>query len=253
MSHLQENTNSKRVGLLTLPLSNNYGGILQMIALNEVLKQEGCEPVLRDKQPRFMTLREQILVLLGRIPMQNLRGARGRALAARKHRSFYQIYLGLRTAPVTTSRDIERELERLGVSTVVVGSDQVWRLGYQKDAEELNYFLDFGGPGLQRVSYAASFGHGKWTDPSRSKEIADCIARFDAVSVREQSGQTICSDEFKRHDAKLVLDPTLLHDAEYYRKFLTPTTASSGVCLPHGALLVLYAPSLPLPLCDYLA
>ena len=38
MSHLQENTNSKRVGLLTLPLSNNYGGILQMIALNEVLK-----------------------------------------------------------------------------------------------------------------------------------------------------------------------------------------------------------------------
>lgn len=218
-----------RVGLLTLPLSNNYGGILQMIALYEVLKQEGYEPVLIDKRARYRTLREQILDLLGKIPMQNLRGARGRALIARRHRSYFESLVDERTAPVWTSQDIEKELQRLGISTVVVGSDQVWRLGYQKDAAELNYFLNFGSADMRRVSYAASFGYSVWPDLEKTDDIRACLARFNAISVREESGRTICAETFKRDDAQRVLDPTLLLDPDYYRKLIEPRTAPPGV------------------------
>ena len=35
----------KRIGIVTLPLHVNYGGILQAYALQEVLRRMGCEPV----------------------------------------------------------------------------------------------------------------------------------------------------------------------------------------------------------------
>lgn len=226
---MTKSAETNRVGLLTLPLSNNYGGIVQMIALTEVLRQEGCAPVLIDKRARFRTAREHVLSLLGKIPGQNLRGARGRALVAQKHRAYFDSVIAERTAPVWTGRDIDRELARMGISTVVVGSDQVWRLGYQKDASELNYFLEFGPPGLRRVSYAASFGHGQWPASDQTQAITDRLARFDAVSVREQSGQTICRDVFNRDDAELVLDPTLLLDPEHYLSLPSVKTKPSGV------------------------
>lgn len=220
---------STRVGLLTLPLSVNYGGILQMLALHDALKQEGFEPVLLDKRARFRTAREVILSWLGRIPMQDLRGARSATLAARKHRKYFEQRVDLRSRPVKSGRDIERELARLGLSSVVVGSDQVWRLRYQKDADELNYFLNFGDDALRRVAYGASFGHGHWDGSERTAEIRTCMSRFDAIAVREKSGQAICSEVFGRGDAAFVLDPTLLHDTAHYRAMLEPVEARPGV------------------------
>lgn len=226
---MAEFKHTNRVGLLTLPLSNNYGGILQMIALHEVLKQEGFEPILIDKKARFRTAREKILNFLGMLPMQNFRGARGRAINARRHRRYYESLVGKRTVPVWTTRDVEKEIERLGISSALVGSDQVWRMGYQKDADELNYFLDFGNANLTRVSYAASFGHGSWVLSDKTTEIQRCLSRFDAVSVREKSGQTICSEVFMRDDAELVLDPTLLLDSDYYLSLMLPKVRSPSV------------------------
>lgn len=212
----------KRVGLLTLQLSTNYGGILQMLALHDAIKQEGGDPVVLDKRARPETLRARLSPILARIPMQDLRGIRSKAMTTRAHRRFFESHIDQISRPVHSSTDIEQEIERLGISTMVVGSDQVWRMDYQKDGNELNYFLDFGGKKLRRVAYAASFGHGNWIFPARTEEIRDRLSRFDAISVREQSGQTVCAEVFGRDDAQFVLDPTLLHDAEYYGMMMAP-------------------------------
>ena len=34
---------SKKIGLLTLPLTDNYGGIIQLTALNNYLEEQGYE------------------------------------------------------------------------------------------------------------------------------------------------------------------------------------------------------------------
>ena len=42
-----------RIGILTLPLHTNYGGILQAYALQTVLERMGHEAVVIDKQYTF--------------------------------------------------------------------------------------------------------------------------------------------------------------------------------------------------------
>ena len=43
------------------------------------------------------------------------------------------------------------------------------------------------------------------------------LGKFDAVSVREESGVRMCSEWFECEDAAHVLDPVMLLDAECYK------------------------------------
>jgi hypothetical protein len=55
-----------KIALLTLPLTNNYGGILQAWALKEVLEQLGNKVHLLNIQPliKFSTLASVFITLL---------------------------------------------------------------------------------------------------------------------------------------------------------------------------------------------
>ncbi|EQA1694824.1 polysaccharide pyruvyl transferase family protein, partial [Enterobacter hormaechei] len=65
--------------------------------------------------------------------------------------------------------------------------------------------------GCKKISYAASFGVDYWEvkDEIVTSEIADMVRGFDAISVREKSGISICKNIFLA-DSTHVLDPTLL-------------------------------------------
>lgn len=43
-----------RIGILTQPLHNNYGGLLQCYALLTVLKRSGCEPIILNREYNYM-------------------------------------------------------------------------------------------------------------------------------------------------------------------------------------------------------
>ena len=100
----------------------------------------------------------------------------------------------------------------------IVGSDQVWRPAYNNLN---NTYLSFAERwNVKRIAYAASFG----TDEKEysTEQIVMCtplIQRFDAVSVREDSGVTLCKEYFGVQ-AQHVLDPTLLLDKEDYIKLV---------------------------------
>lgn len=74
-----------------------------------------------------------------------------------------------------------------------------------------NVYLKFlGDDSCKRIAYAASFGTDNWEYPA--KETAECknwIQKFDAVSVREETGVKLCSTYYDIK-AKHVLDPTML-------------------------------------------
>jgi coenzyme F420-reducing hydrogenase beta subunit len=97
-----------------------------------------------------------------------------------------------------------------------VGSDQVFR-GY----DDFNYLLDWVCGKKRIISYAASFGIGKIDESwSRHKNYAaQCLRRFDALSVREQSGVDILQNEFGIK-SQCHIDPTLLLDAADYRPII---------------------------------
>lgn len=209
-----------RTAFLTLPLQNNYGGILQAIALYEAIGLCGHDAVWLDKSVQITSVKAFLAELLRKLPGHDIRFLRSRGVAARKHREWIEKRMPSRSRRAATSRQLGMEAERLGVANVIVGSDQVWRIDFQGDGNENNYFLDFGPESMGRLSYAASFGHENWIYSERTSKISELLKRFRFVSVREKSGQTICRDAFSCADAQLVLDPTLLHDAPFYEKMI---------------------------------
>lgn len=220
---------TQRIGLLTLPLSDNFGGLIQIVALYQYLSAQGHDVVFIDKQNHRTPAKAVMAHLLETLPGQNFRGIRQRAVAARRHEAFLRANMPNRTKTVRSKQQVEGEVARLGINCTIVGSDQVWRPEYQGDGSNLTYFLDFGPENMRRISYAASFGRDNWAYPEMQSNVAALVQKFDHVSVREQSGLAICRDTFHVETAELAIDPTLLVDRSFYERVASPQPRSAGV------------------------
>ena len=203
-----------KVGIVTLPLHTNYGGILQAWALQTVIERMGHEPshVFRD--------------LLGPLILYKDMTPEEIAAFQRHTARFIGRYIRCDGTPL---KDISPDR----YDALVVGSDQIWRNRYTEffHIGLRNAFLDFAkGWDVRRVAYAPSFGIDSWE--AAESEIPACselLRKFDAVSCREASGAAICRDVLGV-DATLVPDPTLLLERADYAALVDAgeTVAPSG-------------------------
>ncbi len=222
-----------KIGILTLPLHTNYGGLLQAYALQTVLERMGHEVEhLQPKviYPRYHHIWAMPMVWVKR-SMRKFLGGEWRLPIfqhprkwIRKHTDkFIRQYINCRCLG---NEDWTKELA-MQYDVLVVGSDQVWRTVYAYPFAR--YFADFAsGTSVRRISYAASFGVAGG-DLSR-EQIAACkplLQDFDAVSVRESSAVMDCKNLFDVQ-AKQVLDPTLLLSKEDYMHLFSKNKRSHG-------------------------
>ena len=186
-----------KIGIITLPITNNYGAILQTYALQICLKRIGLQAVLIDYTPRSKSVIKRVLSLIKKkfFPSQ-----------LRKKNHFFD-------ENITTTGIVERlspkVIRQNKIDMVVVGSDQVWRPKYIYRIEDM--YLDFlKNFSIKRIAYAASFGVDVWEyTPKQTVKCAKLARMFDAISVREESGVNLCQEHLGV-DATWVLDPTLL-------------------------------------------
>lgn len=224
-----------RIGILTLPLHTNYGGILQAYALQTVLERMGHEVVIIDEPIRKqVTKNKQIFKRLIK------------KLIGRPTTIFWEMYLYY-SYPIV-SRNIQQfvdkylnrvvvdspsELKEEDFDAIVVGSDQIWRPKYYSHIKDA--YLDFAKKwkSIKRIAYAPSFGTDEWeyTD-GQTEEFSKLLKMFDAVSVRENSGIELCKKYFDV-DAIQVLDPTMLLSREDYASVINDSTTPA----PQGDLL----------------
>lgn len=94
----------------------------------------------------------------------------------------------------------------------ITGSDQVWA-HLLNIPENKAFYLDFGLSKTKRISYAASFAMDEYPDGLKSI-LKEQLYRFNAISVRENSGVEICSK--LGYSAIKVVDPTLLLSSSDY-------------------------------------
>ena len=212
-----------KVGILTLPLWYNYGGILQAFALQAALRRLGVDAVHIDVQRAAQPLPARVWGDMKRMLRSRLLGSsspyypneRERALISRHTRAFVEKELVPSTGPVAFGA---LPAVGSGLDAIVVGSDQVWRPEYAPELEV--YFLEFAGPGVRKVAYAASFGTGDWRfNDQQTPRIAAALAGFDAVSVRESGAVDLLRDKVGIAAVQMC-DPTLLLDVEDYRSLL---------------------------------
>ncbi len=235
-----------RIGILTLPLHTNYGGILQAYALQTVLERMGhTVEVFQHERPRTLSWKRKPFAYAKRLVKKYV--LQQKHVHIREEEWWNTV-----AKPVIsqfTQRFIDRNIHLRPIDTfseirptdydaIVVGSDQVWRSIYFKPMFETsieNAYLGFAeGWNLKRVAYAPSFGTDNWE--YTAEETVNCgrlLKLFDAVSVREQSAVAICRENFGV-DALHVLDPTmLLSAADYIRLFEqehTPKSCGNLLC-----------------------
>lgn len=217
-----------KIGILTQPLQNNYGGLLQNYALQQVLLQYGHTPETIDHGSRkihwFRLLLIECKCIVKRLlslyakggkkyyrPTKEELGAIGR-----NTNYFVEKYI-YRTKKFYSDAGLHRIIEQGKYEAYVVGSDQCWRPIYS-GGFLLESFLNFveNKSNIKRIAYAASFGTDEWEFNAKdTKECARLAKLFDCITVREDSGIRLCKENLGV-DAEHVLDPTMLLSKEDY-------------------------------------
>lgn len=211
----------KRVAIITLPLSTNFGGNLQAFALQKVLANMGFEvetlnyrqKMNSDAWKLISTLKQRIF--LNKKIYHFFRNEL--KIISENHEKFIQENL-VYSLELNTVDDLKKYIYKNGYDVVIVGSDQVWRLPYSQRI--YSYFLDFiDNSKIKKIAYAASFGVDYWEfNDEQTHRIQGLIKQFTAVSVRENTAIKLCNKNLKFKNVKQVLDPTLLLNIEDYKE-----------------------------------
>lgn len=225
-----------RIGILTLPLNYNYGGILQAYALQNVLKRLGHDvklinvPFHREEVSLKIKIKRFISKIIG-----NYKGYicyeekmnKWLPIMTIETNKFIKKYIKL-TGEISSYMDININ----DFDAIVVGSDQVWRpCMFQKDISMA--YLSFAQSwNIKRIAYAASFGTDLWEYTEEQTLVCSALVKkFNAIAVRENEGITLCKKNLSV-EAQLVCDPTLLLDKEDYINIIN----ESGMPQSNGTL-----------------
>ena len=224
-----------KIGILTLPLHTNYGGILQAYALQTVLERMGHEVVILN-QPfhrKGLSLGKKMVAYPKRFVKKYILRRQNVKICHESYidkvqpvvetytRVFVNKYLHIQTVSNFNT------LFSTDFDMLVVGSDQVWRPSPHVDI--YHFYLDFAKDwNVKRIAYAASFGTEEWEYTlEETEKCKHLVQLFDKVTVREKSGVGLCHDKFGIH-ASCVLDPTMLLDKNDYISLFDVDQCSQG-------------------------
>lgn len=199
----------KTVGLQTPHYAPNYGAKLQAFAIAEAIRA-------LDYEVEYINRRPQKAAMIKNSISRYLK--KKEEVAYKELADFEKVYLQPQTVAIYNNDDFS-QLDVSKYYAIVVGSDQMWRDDYYHAGFELTPYLFYAEDAcVKRVAYAVSFGKRTCSHPEgRRAEIERLIHKFDAISVREKTGVDILRDVF-HSDGVWVCDPTLLHDANFYKQ-----------------------------------
>lgn len=211
-----------KIAIMTQPLGQNYGGIMQAWALQQVLKDMGYIPTTIDRQLN----KKNIVYRSLRLGYRGTQKIIGNRVAPINFESNFKKILKLNlhfideninlSKTLDSEKKLSNHFKNETYDAVIVGSDQTWRPKYSPNIK--NFFLDFiENENILKIAYATSFGVDNWEfNKEDTKLCADLAKKFDAISVREDSGIQLCR-EYLGVNANHVLDPTLLLTSDRYK------------------------------------
>lgn len=223
-----------KVGILTQPLTNNYGGLLQAYALQTTLERMGHDVVVLNRPmpfvpdvandafvPSVIRLFKNCVKFLMRKPLIKVYHELlpHQHIVANRLTEIFIVTYHHKSPDFSSTESVAAFCRKQGIDAYIVGSDQCWRPLYSPCLP--NYYLDFAKDwDVKRISYAASFGVDHWEySDDETRLCASLAQKFDAVSVREESGIALCKD-YLGIGAVHVLDPTMLLDADDYNNLV---------------------------------
>lgn len=205
-----------KIGKLTLDGYFNYGNVLQNYALQQVLEAYGDVDCLLHEPDNFLPRiwhrwgwKEPVKFILNWHGFRNklFSDAHGMEMVRQgKIKDWCDRYINLRQA--------EGKLSQLAdvYDFFVVGSDQVWNYHFSN----LEHCFLLFAPAEKRIAYAASISCPD-IPADKIPMYKEGFAGMAHISMREQQGADTVK-ELSGRDVPVVLDPTLLLDADDWRK-----------------------------------
>ena len=232
-----------KIGILTQPLLDNYGGLLQNYALQQVLKRMGHEPVTLDWDTKFESIHKRplwkkiisflcypLFFCWKRVYTKKAKyvlTSMEKGVISQYNEQFINNNI-IHTQKFIRVEEIIEYVKKEGINTFIVGSDQVWRPKYNAGAIFQMFLYFTKNLDVKRIAYAASFGTDNWEySQELTQQVLPLIRKFDSISVRESDAVFLCKKHFGI-DATQVLDPTMLLNKEDYLKLITQTDSLSG-------------------------
>lgn len=220
-----------RVGIITVLDQTNYGNRLQNLAMQELLKDLGCQAETIRFDPG------EKLPLKGRLrqvtPLRKLNWACRRLLGIdpldeqlKKRRweavnDFNRRHLSMSRRLILADR-VPAALCR-GCQWFVTGSDQVWNPHFMGGAAPIPYvaYLRFA-PGDKRLAISPSFGVADLPE-KEAETTARYLKEFHFLSAREEDGQALIK-RLTGRDCPVIPDPTLLVNPALWERLLEGKT-----------------------------
>ncbi|MCI8396875.1 MAG: polysaccharide pyruvyl transferase family protein [Clostridia bacterium] len=187
----------KKIAIVTINDTNNYGNRLQNYALQEFIKRFGfeCETIYfkQKKMERIKTVVKNFIKFF--LPTWHTK-----RIKEIRFKKFNEKYISQKG-----KNDKELGVAKNQYDYFIVGSDQVWNYTYMKELEK--YFLPYA-KYEQSISYAASFGV-SIIEEKYKQTVKNGINNIKYLSTREERGREIIK-ELTNREAEVLVDPTLL-------------------------------------------
>ena len=183
------------IGIVGIPTVENFGGTLTYVGLYQTLKEMGyiCAMIERPLDCKHPPLN------INRV----------------YHESPFEE--GVLISNVAKRSDLRKLNDKADI--FLVGSDQLFHDNLMTNFSQFA-LLDWVSDNKRKIAYAASFGHEQFTGSEyRRAEMSYYLKKFDAFSVREDSGVELAKKEFGI-EAVQVLDPVFLCKPEIYKEMV---------------------------------
>ena len=210
-----------KIGILTYHRSNNYGALLQAIALRKVLSDMGHEVTFIDYWPAY---HRRMYALFSLHWMMSRKGLMGKI---KYMRTCIKNHFYMKERKCKFDKFIINKIEPYVSSTdetydiIVHGSDQIWRKQPEIGTYNPFYFGNHSIAAKKKISYAASMGRISH-DESDKLKLKDYFAHLDSISVREKDLKNFV--EGMGFPCIQHIDPTLLLSGEKWIELMNIQT-----------------------------
>lgn len=210
---------SRKVGVITLHNSPNYGSCLQTYATQVVLARVGANAEIidyyrKDAIPKNEVDRALNGQLVKKMPIFKVPGVKQIAkipvsrMVARRRAPLDEF----RYSRLSLTERSYYSAEELDANPPVAdiyctGSDQVWNSIWNNGFDRA-FYLSFAPEGKRKIAYAASIGKAKLED-WEAEPMRKALSSYSCISVREQEAADLL-ESIGVHGAVPVIDPTLM-------------------------------------------
>lgn len=220
-----------KIGIITMHKVLNYGSALQAFATQQVLASLGYDSEIIDyeykkpKEKEIISIKRRIIQAI--VYVRDLLRGFPQERKRQNFNLFYTHYFTL-TKDYYTATSIVANPPLFDV--YMSGSDQVWNPRFA--GNDVNFMLAFAPEDKPKIAFASSFATDV-IDDAHKKLYSPQLSRYNAISVREQSGIEIIKT-LTGKDAVVCCDPTLLLNQEVVSKL----SIQSSLKLKYRFLLV---------------